>query len=66
MSEVAVFVCKTTNNRDDARSFLAARGYTNITVEQTTRITYDAKNFNDPSGRTDIIIGPGFVVIGVK
>jgi hypothetical protein len=66
MSEVAVYVCKTSGNRDDAKSFLAARGYTNITVEETTRVTYDAKNFNAPTGQTDIILGAGYLVMGVK
>lgn len=66
MSEVAVYVCKTPQNRDDAKSLLATRGYTTITVEETTKVTYDAKQFNDPASRSDIVIGAGFVVTGVK
>jgi hypothetical protein len=66
MSEVAVFVCKTTTNRDDAQSFLAARGYVDITVEETTKVTYDAEQFNDPVSGTDVVKAKRFVVIGVK
>jgi uncharacterized protein YfdQ (DUF2303 family) len=66
MSEVTVLVCKTTSNRDEAKSFLAERGYTKVTVEETTKITYDAEEFNDPASRTDIVKAKRFVVIGVK
>ena len=66
MSQVTVLVCKTTANRDDAKSFLAARGYTKISVEETTKVTYDAEEFNDPASGTDVVKAKRFVVIGVK
>jgi hypothetical protein len=65
MSEVAVFVCKTTANRDDAISFLKKLGFANITVEETDKVTYDAQKFNNPASRTDIVPTKRFVVIGV-
>jgi hypothetical protein len=66
MSEVTVLVCKTTTNRDEAISFLKERKYADITVEETTKVTYDAEEFNDPASGTDVVKAKRFVVIGVK
>ncbi len=68
MSEaVTIFVCKTSDDRDKAVGFLKAHGYSaaNMTIDQVTTISYDAKTFCDPSaGKTDITTG--YVVIGAK
>jgi hypothetical protein len=64
-ASVTIFVCTTTTDRDNATSFLQARGYTDIRVEQATQITYNRDDFfTPPAGPPDI--STGHVVIGVK
>lgn len=65
LQSIAICVCKTVADRDKANGFLASQGYTNITVEQATTITYDrTEDFYVPAGPFDG--ATGFVVIGRK